>query len=363
MNTETRYADGHGTLWSAQPRWLLLADDPGIELADELWETLHQVGPVAEDVLELLEKHYLGEVPALALLDLTPGATETVSRGTGRLVHDGDSRVLTVGDPSSSPTRLLLGGVVAAGSARIRELTRPTPRGAALIDGIPEHILAASAPDHRPGPDTRGAGPAPLQPAPAPPPQSVPQSQPQSQSQSHPEPAPPLSVDHDGDTRSRPRHARHHTSQTVLAVACADRHLSPSYATHCRVCEQPVPAQEPHRVPLPRLGILGLPTGEVVPLDRGVVFGRKPGAVLSGESYPHLVHLPARSTYLSRMHLQIELEGWSVIARDLGSQGGTRLLVPGRAPELIRPHEAYTLEPGSQLDLADVYPISFDQGS
>ena len=110
----------------------------------------------------------------------------------------------------------------------------------------------------------------------------------------------------------------------------------------------------------PRLGALTLPTGEVVPLDRGVALGRKPHAVPGGEPYPHLVHLPAESTYLSRMHLQVELDGWLVLARDLGSQGGTRLHVPGREPEQLRPHEAYVLEHGHTLDLADVYPVTFE---
>ena len=122
----------------------------------------------------------------------------------------------------------------------------------------------------------------------------------------------------------------------MLAVTCPAGHLTAAYVPECRVCHLPVPAQEPRRVQRPRLGFLGLPTGEVVPLDRGVVLGRKPAAVPGGEPYPHLVHLPADSTYLSRMHLQIELDGWLVLARDLGSQGGTRLHVPGRDPEQIR---------------------------
>ncbi len=146
----------------------------------------------------------------------------------------------------------------------------------------------------------------------------------------------------------------------MLAVRCPAGHLTATYAPDCRVCHRPVAAQDPRRVPRPRLGALTLPTGEVVPLDRGVAFGRKPRAVPGGEPYPHLVHLPAESTYLSRLHLQVELDGWLVLARDLGSQGGTRLHVPGREPEQLRPHEAYVLEHGHTLDLADVYPVTFE---
>jgi hypothetical protein len=108
------------------------------------------------------------------------------------------------------------------------------------------------------------------------------------------------------------------------------------------------------------LGRLVLPTGERVPLDRGVVFGRKPEPLPDGERWPHLVHLPAESTYLSRTHLQVELDGWLVIARDLGSSSGTTLRVPGRPPQRIRAHEAHVLEPGHRLNLADVYEIMFE---
>jgi hypothetical protein len=97
-----------------------------------------------------------------------------------------------------------------------------------------------------------------------------------------------------------------------------------------------------------------------VPLDRGVVFGRRPAPVPESHDWPHLVHLPQDSTYVSRMHLQIELDGWLVLARDLGSRGGTTLRIPGRLPQRIRANERYVLEPGHALDLADVYEITYE---
>jgi hypothetical protein len=60
---------------------------------------------------------------------------------------------------------------------------------------------------------------------------------------------------------------------------------------------------------------------------------------------------------VSRLHLEIRLDGWLVMARDLGSQGGTTLKVPGRPPTRIRAHESYILEPGHALDLADAYEV------
>ena len=75
------------------------------------------------------------------------------------------------------------------------------------------------------------------------------------------------------------------------------------------------------------------------------------------------MHLPPDHTFVSRMHLHIELDGWQVLARDLDSRGGTMLAMPGRDPERMRAGEAYVLEPGAVLDLAEVYEVRFEVGS
>lgn len=366
MVLETRYAVGDGVLIGTGQHWLLLDSDPGVPLVDELWALLGQAGPVVDAVLEVLEKHFPEGVPSLALLDLTPGATGSATRGHGRLRHDGDERLLSISLIDEPAVRCLVGGVVAAGSARVREVAAPrgpardpgdpAPGAAAateatLIAGIPAHILAASAPDRVPdrAPDRvehlDHDGHTTLR---APSVEEAPQGRLETPEERTVQKAP-----------VRP-HLRHPTSETVLAVSCPAGHVTAAYTPDCRVCHLPVPPQEPQRLSRPLLGVIELPSGEVVPLDRGVVFGRRPAAVPGGEPYPHLVHLPGDSTYLSRMHLQIELDGWLVMVRDLGSRSGTRLHVPGREPEWIRAHEAYALESGHALDLADVYRIGFE---
>ncbi len=394
MVIETWYTPGDGVLLGTGRHWLLLAAAPGPALGEQLWVALADPGPVVDTVLDTLEKHYPEGLPSLALLDLTPGALGSATRGEGRLVQDGDARVLSLGVPDLADPRRIVGGVVAAGSARVKEVAAPRvpPRHAAevpgrpgrpLIDGVPAHILAASAPDRAPDPTglARALDSAPRTPATDDPIGGVAPAAwvPKPDAPPAFEPARvPTDSDHDGHTtfRTTPAraddepdgrtartvsgHLRHPTSETVLAVTCPAGHVTAAYVPDCRVCHLPVPDQEPRRVRRPRLGLLGLPTGEVVPLDRGVVLGRKPLAVPGGEPYPHLVHLPADSTYLSRMHLQIELDGWLVLARDLGSQGGTRLHVPGREPEQIRAHEPYVLEHRHTLDLADVYPVTLE---
>ena len=113
----------------------------------------------------------------------------------------------------------------------------------------------------------------------------------------------------------------------------------------------------------PSLGGLRLPTGEVVPLDRGVILGRKPAPAEGSTDWPHLVHLPSDHSFVSRRHLQIELDGWDVVARDLDSRGGTTITMPGREPQRMRPNDAYVLEPGTVLDMAQVYAVRFETGA
>lgn len=172
------------------------------------------------------------------------------------------------------------------------------------------------------------------------------------------------SDDHDGWTvvagAGQPSALRQPTGVTVPAVRCPAGHFTPPEQPTCRSCGAPVPpGQEPLRVPRPPLGSLLLADGQRVLLDRGAVLGRRPAPVPDGEPWPHLVELPADLTHLSRKHLLVELDGWHVVARDLGSSAGTTLLSPGRDPVRLRAHDPHVLEPGQSLDLAGDFPVTF----
>ncbi|MFB9312649.1 hypothetical protein, partial [Nocardioides plantarum] len=250
---------------------------------------------------------------------------------------------------------------------------------AGLIDGIPPEILAAVAPPPPPLPEASVVA---VQ-TDEPPPEAVRLVErvglTSTVRRDHPgaaldpDPDHGHDYDHDGQTTYRPEtagglpppppppgHLQHATHEMVLAVHCPAGHVTAAYSPRCRVCHEPVPAQEPHRMPRPRLGTLHLPDGERVPLDRGVVFGRQPEPVGAVADWPHLVRLPADSTYVSRSHLAVALDGWLVLATDLGSRGGTTLRVPGRPAQRIRGHEQYVWEPGQVLDLADSYEIVYE---
>jgi hypothetical protein len=404
MSIEATYAPGGATLVGSGVRWLLIDADLGDRVLDDVWRLFARPGSMVEDVLEVLEKEYPDTLPSLVLADVTPGATESATRGAGRLTSDGDLRTLSLGSPGD-PRRRLVGGVVSASVVRLRDVAQPahtyaaaTPAPAApstLITGVPPHILAARAPDPQPAALARSweeharsqltGDRLPLEAlgllvdepeqTMKPDPTAVPRA---ALSTGAPDPS-TRPADHDGhatrrengshradDPAEEPVEAPEHTvfrsdaPETVLAVHCPQGHLTPAFTDACRVCREPVPPQEPRRIPRPSLGVFRLPNGELVPVDRGIVFGRKPVTVPGGDRWPHLVHLPAESTYLSRLHLQVELDGWLVLVRDLGSQGGTRLHVPGRDPELLRAHESYVLEHDSTLDLADVYAVTFE---
>lgn len=162
-----------------------------------------------------------------------------------------------------------------------------------------------------------------------------------------------------GRTPPAPSALRQPTGATVPAVWCPAGHFSPPAAPYCRSCGAPIPAQQPMRVPRPTLGSLHLPEGHRVELDRGAVLGRRPAPLPDGEPWPHLVELPADLTHLSRNHVAIELDGWHVLARDLGSSGGTALHAPGRPPVRLRPHDPHVLEPGQALVLSGDFAVTF----
>ena len=391
MIVQARYASGSGVLVGSGAQWVLLTDPADEQVVQEIWDALSMTAPsgapALERVLAIVEKAFDGDPPGLAMVDFTSGASTTLSRGAGHVRMTGPARVLSLDggtDPDElRPTRRLVGGVVAADRVeleplsakvapvqRVQETAAPAP-SAALIDGIPEAILAATGPDgppprnriRRPVEDTGS-----LTDTSEPDPLLVERIEqgahttirPPSEPHAAPE---PHDDDHDGSTTHRPAHLSHSTAPTVLAVSCPLGHLTPPIAPQCRVCHQRVAPQEPRRVDRPSLGGLRLPTGEVVPLDRGVILGRKPAPAEGSTDWPHLVHLPSDHSFVSRRHLQIELDGWDVVARDLESRGGTTIAPPGREPQGMRPGEAYVLEPGTVLDMAHVYAVRFETGA
>lgn len=110
----------------------------------------------------------------------------------------------------------------------------------------------------------------------------------------------------------------------------------------------------------PALGQLRMSTGDVVTLDRGVLIGRAPRAVETGPSSPHLVRISSPDNEISRNHVEIVLDGWHVLVRDLGSTNGTTVALPGSSPVRVRPGDQQTIEPGTTITLADQVSMVFE---
>ncbi len=148
---------------------------------------------------------------------------------------------------------------------------------------------------------------------------------------------------------------------TVTAIRCAQGHFNPPYAGKCRVCSAPMPPQHPTEIPRPTLGQLRLSTGGIVPLDRPAFLGRNP-QVPSGYSaeQPNLVRLPDPDKDVSGQHLEVSLDYWNVLVRDLGSTNGTEVILPGEMPVVLRANDPVIIEPGTRVVLAGTISFIFE---
>lgn len=142
--------------------------------------------------------------------------------------------------------------------------------------------------------------------------------------------------------------------ETVLGVWCPGGHANPTHRTECRVCGQRL-AGEGVRMPRPGLGWLVTSAGEQIELVQDVLAGRNPQASrIQGPVLPRLLPLP--HSHVSGTHLEIRLEGWSVMVADLDSTNGTFLQRPGqptvrisRSPQLLTSDDVVQLGHGVDL--------------
>ena len=236
---------------------------------------------------------------------------------------------------------------------------------------VPGSEPASSAPGSVPGPSAQGSGPAQSGsgsaatqfgpgPVPAPRPDAPASAEPASRAPlpASPRSAPEMTIDRD-------QLIEHGgvSAPLVVAARCPDGHLSPAYAGHCRVCGKALPAQQPFEVPRPSLGVLRLSNGDTVALDRSAVLGRNPRLpdAWTGEQ-PNLVKIHDPNRDVSGQHLEVRLDFWHVLVRDLGSTNGTEVVLPGAAPVALRAHDAMAIEPGTRVILAGVFDFTYEVG-
>ncbi len=144
-------------------------------------------------------------------------------------------------------------------------------------------------------------------------------------------------------------------------MRCEHGHLNPLTVGVCRVCGIPLKAQVPARLPRPRLGVLRLSTGDVVPLDRDVVFGRAPSSEAAGvPASAWLVTLEGPEQDVSRTHCAIHLDGWVALIADLNSTNGTAVAPPRRDPLQLTANQPVPLEPGTVVSIANQVSFRYD---
>lgn len=161
--------------------------------------------------------------------------------------------------------------------------------------------------------------------------------------------APPAG-DHDGATIS-------------LAQARALRDAANGGAGAAGSAELPAegiaPPLAPPRPPAP--GRIRVSTGQVLPLDRTVVIGRRPRSTrVSGTDLPHLVAVDSPEQDISRSHVELRVEGESIVATDLRTTNGTTLLRSGADPVRLHPGEGTVVVPGDVLDLGDGITVAIE---
>ncbi len=105
---------------------------------------------------------------------------------------------------------------------------------------------------------------------------------------------------------------------------------------------------------------LVISTGHRLLLDRSAVVGRRPRAVRATGVVPHLVTVPSSDRSISSNHVELRVEGADVIAVDLDTMNGTRLLRLGAEPVRLHPGEPTLLVAGDRLDLGDGIVLSFE---
>lgn len=110
------------------------------------------------------------------------------------------------------------------------------------------------------------------------------------------------------------------------------------------------------------LGQLVLSTGARADLDRGAIIGRKPRVSrATGDNIPHLITVDSPSQDISRSHLEIQRHGGDIIAIDLNTTNGTRLIRGGKPPQPLHSGESTLLVDGDVLDIGEGVTITFEE--
>ncbi len=140
----------------------------------------------------------------------------------------------------------------------------------------------------------------------------------------------------------------------VRGVRCPVDHHNHPEAGYCSQCGRKMGINATAILvegPRPPIGLMLVDTGEILPLASPLLIGRDPVSHpdVRGGTRRGLI-LSDDSQMLSRHHLAVDLDGWNVVATDLGSANGTGLVrATTGGKRSLRPHEPTRLRNGDRL--------------
>lgn len=138
----------------------------------------------------------------------------------------------------------------------------------------------------------------------------------------------------------------------VSAVLCATGHPNPPQRQRCARCGDALEGGRVTAIAPPSVGRILLPDGREIALAETMIIGRAPRAERTGPGrVPTLVTVASPAGDVSRSHLRLRVEGWSVLAEDLSSTNGTVLRRPDGSRRILAPGEPAVIVDGDAADL------------
>lgn len=134
---------------------------------------------------------------------------------------------------------------------------------------------------------------------------------------------------------------------------CAVGHLNPPTETSCVTCDAPISSDAPIETgPRPALGVLRFDDGRSIVIDGPMLIGRTPPAgQVVGAELAAAISVPDSERRVSKVHLELRIDGWEVAVVDRESRNHTWVTLPDRAPIMLRPLQPMPIVQGTVVDL------------
>ncbi|MDO4717155.1 MAG: FHA domain-containing protein [Propionibacteriaceae bacterium] len=143
----------------------------------------------------------------------------------------------------------------------------------------------------------------------------------------------------------------------VSATVCQVGHPNPPGSMACRQCNRPVGSIS-RLVPRPVLAVVRSSFGTSLELSSPILVGRAPDT--RGDTSVQIMKVPSPNTDISRSHLRLQGNEWTIEVMDLNSTNGSVVAIPGQAPVSLVPGQATPVPLGAIVDLGDGVQIRID---